>query len=74
MTAIQLKDVINQLEKYNLICFFKTKEELNKWLIGLTPKQINNFLRLNVNPQNIAESGIGKILIYKNSSMIIFKT
>ena len=66
MTAIQLKDVINQLEKYNLIRHFNTKEELNKWLIGLTPKQINNFLRLNINPQNIAESGIGKILIYKN--------
>ena len=70
MTAIQLKDVINQLEKYNLIRYFNTKEELNKWLIGLTPKQINNFLRLNINPQNIAESGIGKILIYKKQEYI----
>lgn len=66
MDAKQLKEVINQLERYNLVQYFDTKDKLNSWLNGLTFRQISNFINLNADPDEVRKLNIGKILIYKN--------
>lgn len=66
MDAKQLQKVIKQLEKYNLIKYFDTKDKLNSWLNGLTFRQINNFINLSADPDEVRKLNIGKILIYKN--------
>ena len=53
MKSGELKNIISQIRKYNLEKVFETPEDLDKWLKGLNNKQINNFLSLKVEPNEI---------------------
>lgn len=48
-----LREVLQQIKKYDLTSTFKNEDNLKKWLLQLTSKQINNFLSLNVSPKEI---------------------
>lgn len=50
---LTFKDIIMQLEKYNILDKFSSKEELEKWLLGLNQLEIHNLLDLNVDPKAI---------------------
>lgn len=47
------KYIIKQLEKYNILSFFSSEEELNSWIESLNDKEIKNFLNLRVEPSRI---------------------
>ena len=53
MTKEELKKIIGQLKKYDIVNSFSDKEEVDKWLSSLGTKQINNFISLNINPSEI---------------------
>ena len=54
MTKKELEQILNQLEKYDLVKEFNTKEDLDMWLKDLNKKQINNFINLDINPNEAA--------------------
>ena len=54
MTKNELGQILNQLEKYDLVKEFNTKEDLDMWLKDLNKKQINNFINLDINPNEAA--------------------
>ncbi len=49
----ELKKVINQIRHYGLIESFKNDEELKSWLSSLNKKQIDNFISLSINTDEI---------------------
>lgn len=61
MTKQELEQILNQLEKYDLVKEFVTKERLELWLKRLNKKQINNFINLDIDPNEVAI--IGRALI-----------
>ena len=56
-----LKQVITQIKKYELTELFKDKEKLQNWLSKLNDTQINNFLNLDLNPEEVQE--VSSVLI-----------
>lgn len=54
MTKKELEQILNQLEKYDLVKEFNTKEDLDMWLKDLNKKQINNFINLDIDPSEAA--------------------
>lgn len=64
VTNLNIEKIIKQLEKYNILDFSLSEEELEKWLLSLNDLEIQNILSLNINPQNIKFSS--KLLIDKN--------
>ena len=57
MTKKELEQILNQLEKYDLVKEFVTKERLELWLKRLNKKQINNFINLDIDPNEVAIIG-----------------
>ena len=53
MKSEELKKLISQIRKYNLEKAFDTPEDFDKWLNGLSAKQIRNFNSLVVEPSEI---------------------
>lgn len=53
MTQEQLKKLISQIKKYDLISLFDNAEEFDKWLLSLNDLQIKNFNNLTINPIEI---------------------
>lgn len=53
MTKEELRKIISQIRKYELVNSFGNKEEVDKWLSSLNEKQIENFISLNVSPGDI---------------------
>ena len=53
MKSDELKKLINQIRKYNLEKAFDTPKDFDKWLNGLSAKQIRNFNSLIVEPSEI---------------------
>ena len=53
MKKDELKKLINQIRKYNLEKAFNTPQDFDKWLNGLSEKQINNFNNLTTEPSEI---------------------
>ena len=49
----ELKRIVNQIKKYNLIEEFDDIEEFNDWVRELNDKQIHNFISLDVDPSII---------------------
>ena len=64
MTKENLKKLINQIRKYDLIDTFKDTKEFDDWLSNLNQKQIDNFNSLTIEPPLITFPK--KILINKN--------
>lgn len=50
---IKLKQIIDIMNKYDLINTFNSKEELNVWISNLNPLQEKNILSLNIDPSLI---------------------
>lgn len=48
-----LKQVIEQIKKYELAELFSDAEEFKKWVLNLNNTQINNFLSLNIDLEEI---------------------
>lgn len=57
MTKQELEQILKQLEKYDLVKEFGTKECLDAWLKALNKKQISNFINLNINPNEVVIIG-----------------
>lgn len=53
MKKDELKQLINQVKKYNLGKAFDTPKEFDKWLNKLNTKQIQNINSLNIEPSKI---------------------
>ncbi len=53
MKSDELKKLISQIRKYNLEKAFDTPKDFDKWLKGLSAKQIKNFNSLTVEPSEI---------------------
>lgn len=53
MKSDELKKLISQIRKYNLEKAFDTPKDFDKWLNGLSAKQIRNFNSLIVEPSEI---------------------
>lgn len=49
----ELKEMINQIKKYQLIELFKDSEKLEQWLKKITKKERNNFIGLDIDPSEI---------------------
>lgn len=49
----KLKQIIDIMNKYDLIDTFDSEEELNTWISNLNPLQEKNILRLNIDPNLI---------------------
>lgn len=50
-----LKQIINQIKKYALTESFSNAEEFKKWALKLNSTQINNFLSLDIDLEEISE-------------------
>lgn len=64
MTKEKLFQIINQIKKYDLSDLFKDKETFQDWLSKLNDLQINNFINLNINPEDVKD--ISCVLINPN--------
>lgn len=64
VTNLNIEKIINQLEKYGIVNFFFSEEELDKWILSLNDLEMQNILSLNIDPQNIKFSA--ELLIDKN--------
>lgn len=53
MKKEELKKIISQLKKYDIVNSFSDTEEVDKWLSSLNSKQINNFISLDIAPSEI---------------------
>lgn len=53
MKKEELRKIISQIQKYNLAEVFESQEHLRQWLSKLNIKQINNFINLNISPNEI---------------------
>ena len=53
MTKEELKKIIGQLKKYDIVNSFSDKEEVDEWLSSLNQKQIKNFISLDISPGEI---------------------
>jgi len=53
MTKEEVRKIVSQIKKYELVNEFKNKEEVDKWLFGLNQKQINNFISLKISRDEI---------------------
>lgn len=49
----KIENALEQLRKYNLLDENLSTEELSKWVLQLNDLELNNFLSLNINPENI---------------------
>ena len=58
-----LKQIINQIKKYHLTDTFSDIEQFKNWISGLSDKQINNFLSLDIDYEEIKEY----LLKYRNA-------
>ena len=50
-----LKQIINQIKKYNLMESFSNAEEFKKWVSSLNSTQVNNFLSLDIELEEIKD-------------------
>ena len=50
-----LKQIVTQIKKYELALVFSNGEEFKKWVSHLNNTQIENFLSLNINIEEIRE-------------------
>lgn len=50
-----LKEIIGQIKKYRLISEFNNEEEFKSWVAKLNNKQINNFLNLDIELEEIKD-------------------
>ena len=50
-----LHQIINQINKYNLSDSFENTETFENWLFKLNKTEINNFINLNINPEDIKD-------------------
>ena len=64
MEKNKINAIINQVKKYNLSDLFKSKEDLEAWVLSLSSEQITNFLSLNLSSAEVKE--IGFLLIDRN--------
>ncbi len=53
MKSYELKELINQIKKYELTKEFNNLNEFKKWISKLNSKQIKNFNNLKINPEEI---------------------
>jgi len=53
MTKEELRKIISQIKKYDIVEYFDNEEEVDKWLSGLNEKQIKNFIGLDISPSEI---------------------
>ena len=61
-----LRQIIIQIKKYDLVGVFKTKDFFESWLSGLNPKQIDNFLSLDIDTHEVELKYFKGILIDRN--------
>lgn len=54
MTKEELRKIVSQIKKYELVNEFKNKDAVDKWLSSLNEKQINNFISLKISRDEIA--------------------
>lgn len=64
MNIEELKKIIEQIKRYDLVDVFDNSKELEQWLKKLNKKEINNFINLNIDPSKILF--MEEILINKN--------
>ena len=53
MKSDELKKVIRQIRKYDIEDAFDTPKDFDKWIKRLSAKQINNFINLTIDPNEI---------------------
>ena len=53
MTKEEVRKIISQIKKYELVDSFRDKNAVNKWLSSLNQKQIDNFISLDISPSEI---------------------
>lgn len=49
----ELKQILNQIKKYNLAKAFETEDDIKAWLFNLNEKQIKNLISLNIDINEI---------------------
>ncbi len=64
MEVKTLKEIIMQIKKYDLLEVLKNVNYFNEWVSGLDTLQTNNFLSLDINPEEV--ENFKSILINKN--------
>lgn len=48
-----LKQIISQIKKYDLVDEFKTANSFEYWISSINSKQIDNFINLNIDYQEV---------------------
>ena len=59
-----LKQIISQIKKYELVDEFKTANSFEYWISSINSKQIDNFINLNIDFQEV--KNFKSILIDRN--------
>ena len=54
MTKEEVRKIVSQIKKYELVDSFRDKEAAQKWFSSLNQKQINNFISLEISRSDIA--------------------
>lgn len=50
---LYITDIVAQLQKYNILSIFSSKDELDTWLLDLNDLEVHNILSLDVDPDSI---------------------
>ena len=53
MKQEELKRIIGQIKRYDLVSEFEEVEDVKRWLENLNERQIGNFINLNIDLSNI---------------------